>query len=650
MHVFSVSVRQLLFVLLLLFATAGSAFAQTIRGRAVAAGTGLPLAGAIVQVRKADSVIATTLTSQNGSFLITGVEQGTYVLRVLRIGFRPFESAAVTVGNEGIANVAIEWTGEAVSLMPRIIAGGRTCRVSADSGTMIANVWDEARKALLSSVLAEAGDAPLIARTNYARTLSLKDNVVEQQQLSSFARRSFRAYASWAPESLAANGYVSEQMFGDRIAKVYRAPDAGTLISDSFAGTHCFSLVRGTGAHESDVGLAFEPSRKTDVRVDIRGTFWVERATSQLKRIEFSYVGLPSYVNAAKSGGWVDFVTLSSGQVLLSRWNIRMPHLVARQTNDDNPDRAVFRSVDESGGLVTSVTSGDSMIFEQRLPSLTMHLKPTAYLRDRNGVKVELAGTELRATTNRDGTVIFRNLFPGRYAVRTNFANLAMLGSHASEQSATVAGIDVADSIVLPTARTLLKSACGNRADRSGTVALFGTVRDSVGVIVEGDAGIVVAHEIAGRDSVVPQGGLIDANSQFLICDAKPGEVRLYAETDAGFGQTSVAVPTNQMVQEVALRALPMRPQTLSTTPPNAAASIEFRVIDTAAEPMPRVRIFVDVGASKPLEVVTNQSGRGVIAGLPVGDASISAGEVRRRVTVQQGRNFVQLTIDVVPP
>ena len=125
-----------------------------------------------------------------------------------------------------------------------------------------------------------------VVRVNYARTVELKGELVREQRLTTEARRTFRAYTSWSPESLAVNGYTAEGMVGGRRAVVYRAPDATTLMAESFAATHCFSLVKGTGRHTGSIGLAFEPFDRKSFRVDIRGTFWIEQATSRLQLID----------------------------------------------------------------------------------------------------------------------------------------------------------------------------------------------------------------------------------------------------------------------------------------------------------------------------------------------------------------------------
>jgi len=634
--------------------TAHSTHAQGIRGRVIAAGTETPLAGAIVQARTGEGlVVASTLTSERGAFAITELPDATYTLRVLRIGFRPFDSPPVVVTDGTSESVVVNWIGDAVTLAPQVIASGRTCKVSADSGTMISNVWTEVRKALLSAVLAERGEAPLIVRTNYARTLELKTELVQQQRLSSEARRSFRAYTSWAPESLAAYGYMSEGVVAGRAAMIYRAPDAVTLTAESFAGTHCFSLVSGTGNHARDIGLAFEPNGRPNNRVDIRGTFWIERASARLQRIEFNYVGLPSYANPVKSGGYVEFVGLTTGQWLLSRWHIRMPHVAVQRGNEFSQSGERLEGVDESGGVVMNVSQGDTVVYADTLPSLTMRLTGAGFLRELSGTKITLDGTDLRATTNAQGRVVFRNVLAGTYNLRATFPPLAMFGEQSNERLVTVEGEDKADSVVAPNARGLLRTACGNRADRNGIVAIFGTVKDTLGNLADGGDGVVwVRAQRAAASPPAPTpsiGSLIDLAGQFVVCTTLRGDMRVRGENTVGAIERAINVPPDAELVEVPLRVRPV-PATPADAEAAHLAVIEFRVIDSEALPVPRIRITVLDAEGKGTSATTNRFGRAFLLDLPLGRAVINAGPgATASHILTAGRNMVNIVLPEPP-
>ena len=60
------------------------------------------------------------------------------------------------------------------------------------------------------------------------------------------------------------------------------------LLSDTFQESHCFHAVAGKNGQ---VGLGFVPAA-APVRVDVWGTLWLDRETSELRSIGFDCVGL----------------------------------------------------------------------------------------------------------------------------------------------------------------------------------------------------------------------------------------------------------------------------------------------------------------------------------------------------------------------
>lgn len=648
----------LAFLLIAAACTVREAAAQTIRGRVLVGTTVAPLASAIVQALSPDGTVAgSALSNETGFFAITPVADGVYSIRILRIGFRPFVAPSVTVANGESEQMVIAWEGESFALQTRVVTSNRTCRISADSGSLVANVWDEARKAMLSAVLAERGDAPLIARTNYSRTVSLDDEVVTSQQMSNEARHTFRAYTSWAPESLAARGYHNETTLGGRTVAVYRSPDATTLTSESFAGTHCFSLVKGSGANANDIGVAFTPAAKSNVRVDIEGTFWIDRNTSHLRYVEFTYVGLPSYAKNARSGGRVEFTTLRNGLWLLSNWRIRMPHVGVQRINGLEVQGLKLQAVDETGGMVNSVSSGDTTLFEQSLPSISMYMKSTGTNLARAGVKIGIVGTELIGTTNADGRVIFRNIVPGRYNFRASFPALAMFGEVESSKTVLVNAGGMADSLNAPDLRPLLKSSCGDAAQKKETVILFGTVRDTATFALGGGDGAVTVRAESGDSaaSFAPvRGSLIDLRGQFLVCSAPRGNAIVEVQNSVGTFATRISVPQATPVFEL---PVVVAPPSANPTPQSAVATsqlayLEIRVTDYDLIPVSKRRVEVTSADGRKVNAYTDTFGRALFLNLRPGQVTIDVGDDTDTVSeLKIGRNFSLISIaEPVPP
>ena len=354
-----VSALQFLWVCLgLLFSTQfAEAQTQILRGRAIFAESQSPLIGALVQVRRpSGEIVTTTITSENGSFATNGLPIGTYGVRILRIGFRAFDAGRITITADGATTLNIAWTAIPIPLATRLVKAERSCNVSADSGSLIANVWEEAGKALLSSIVTEQSEAPEIERVNFVRFVD-STGVIVAQDVTGERVKTFRAYSSWAPESLALHGYYRMQGLSYSLV----GPDASTLFSDSFVGSHCYSLVDGTGLRTNEIGLAFTPikSARKD-RVDIAGTFWVDRTTWGLRSVEFVYEGGAFSKNSEllggrRTGGFVEFGSLSTGQWLVTNWRIARPVLDSGQLVTRRPRQSYlnsnpfFAGVDETG-------------------------------------------------------------------------------------------------------------------------------------------------------------------------------------------------------------------------------------------------------------------------------------------------------------
>ena len=93
------------------------------------------------------------LYTRRGDFVLQLPAAGRYRLQVLRIGYRPTIGPLVDVANDATAFVKLVLAAEPVVLSAVDVRARETCRVNADSGLMVARVWDEARKAMLSTQL-----------------------------------------------------------------------------------------------------------------------------------------------------------------------------------------------------------------------------------------------------------------------------------------------------------------------------------------------------------------------------------------------------------------------------------------------------------------------------------------------------------------
>lgn len=140
-----ITTRVLLTSLVALMASATVARAQSVIG-AVVLPEGGPVARAIVVALDASgATVGRTLTTDRGTFVLRLSAPGSVRLRILRIGFQPSEGPQIEVGAQGTERVRVIAGTRPVSLAVMSVHERETCRVSADTGLLVARVWEEAR-------------------------------------------------------------------------------------------------------------------------------------------------------------------------------------------------------------------------------------------------------------------------------------------------------------------------------------------------------------------------------------------------------------------------------------------------------------------------------------------------------------------------
>src|SRR5689334_15890787 len=151
---------------------AGQLAAQVVRGTVSLPDSTTPLPGAIVTATDVrGAATARALTGARGDFTLRLPAPGQYTLKVLRIGFRPTQGPSVSASSESVDVGRIVFAAEAVNLEAISVRDRSTCQVKADTGFIVTRVWEEARKAMLTTQLI-SGEAPLFAEwIEYDRTL-----------------------------------------------------------------------------------------------------------------------------------------------------------------------------------------------------------------------------------------------------------------------------------------------------------------------------------------------------------------------------------------------------------------------------------------------------------------------------------------------
>jgi hypothetical protein len=347
-----------------LLAVSASAAAQTVHGAVLQQDSREPVQGAIVALLADGSVVhGSTLTDDEGRYFLRARGQGRFTVRVQRIGFRDtatpaFELAAgVTVERDVLV------APEAIVLEGITARGRRRCVARPADGAAVATLWEEARKSLHATALGR--ERYRFRLEHYTRRLALEDLRVIQE------RRSYRSgqagsspLVSVPAEQLLTRGFIEDT----DSATMYYAPDAHVLLSDGFLDAYCFRLARERPESDGLVGLSFEPVSRRGPPA-IQGTLWLDRATFELRHMEYRYtrVVLPEGpVN--RIGGRVEFEALPNGIRIVRSFWIRMPIAVIRQQSIGTLRRStvVMTGIAEEGGRVLSVTDVGPAV--RRLP------------------------------------------------------------------------------------------------------------------------------------------------------------------------------------------------------------------------------------------------------------------------------------------
>lgn len=333
--------------------------AGSVTGQITDASSREPIAGALVSLVGSDhAVVRRTLTSEAGAFTMEPVGEGSYRLRVERIGYESWISPSsflVLAGEEVFRRVRVEV--DPVRL-PALRAS--SCVSSPSEIPELAAVWQEIRKALQAQRMAVTEARLRFILRESRQVLRGHDGLVLEDTTREHSGAGGIPYASASPEQLSAGGYA--QVRGDSL--LFYGPDAQTVLSPSFQATHCFHAAAPDSAPRPGwIGLAFEPDAGRGLP-EVEGTLWVDRETAALELLEFSYVNLPGGISGRTLGGDVAFERLESGLWIVRQWTLRVPYLSPREValmeatgwepGEEHPFSVKVKDLDrETGDVVT---------------------------------------------------------------------------------------------------------------------------------------------------------------------------------------------------------------------------------------------------------------------------------------------------------
>lgn len=457
--------------LLTLLTLAGRA--QSVRGIVVDSGD-RPVAGVVVLlVDSVYQVSARALSNERGEFRLSASRSGNYRVRTLRIGFRPVISETVVLRAGGEITRRLVLSGLPIALDTVRVVDRNECRAFSDSGAATYALWEQVRTALIAADLTAASRTIAATTVAYERALDpgpgrAAGRVLRQHSTVStaYVRQVWRALP---PDSLRRVGYVVTDRDN---SVVYYAPDLDVMLSSQFIADHCFRLT--TDRKQSGVlGIAFEPTpeRKSGV-AEIRGTMWLDRASSELRRLEFRYVNV-TRDQEDEAGADLEFVRMRDGAWVISRWNIRMPLIVQVVLPGHGAETRVSE-IRVAGGELALARRGSDTLWRGPRRVLAGTLLDSLSASPLAGARVTVSGTALEATSDGRGLFTIPDVLPGEYTLQVRTPSLDSM--NAVHQS-VLAFIDAATALEIrvPNGQQVAATLCGPAADAGGIIV--GNVR-----------------------------------------------------------------------------------------------------------------------------------------------------------------------------
>jgi hypothetical protein len=514
---------------LLFLLAAAPLSAQAVRGTLVDQESGNPVPGALmVLLDHTGAERASTLTDAGGAFLLRASAPGTVRIRAERIGYASTISEPLEIRAGETRDYRMAAPVEVVALSGVSVTGARRCVLRPEEGLEVTRVWNEARKALNATALADDQrllryDVVLYERELDPRRLSIKAET--RRTRSEFATHPFASRLT--PEELSQGGYV-QPIAGDTF---YLAPDAPVLLSDVFLNDHCFRIQPGREEQKGLVGLAFEPVGDRKVP-GIKGVLWVDENTAELRSLNYEYTDLRLLTRPDQIGGLIEFQRLPSGLWIVSRWRIRMPMVQIRKQEPVRLSGGIPSSYQESlvgiketGGVVVEARDRRDSFFHADQAVLTGVVWDSTRAKPLQGATIYLSGTQHSTATNERGRYVLEGLPEGEYVVSYMHPRLDSLSvipetrpvelrrGEAARVNLGVPAIAASSNGSRGAVRVIERETLGSQRAH-----LFGTVTDS-------DGKPLTAVRVSIAD---PQRSIsADTRGEFRVRDLEPGTYRV---------------------------------------------------------------------------------------------------------------------------
>ncbi len=555
----------------LLMADPSPLSAQAIRVILVEEGTGNPAPSSLVSLlSESGSRLVQMLADEFGRATLPTPGPGRYLVRGDRIGFLSHTSDPVSIVSRDTVSLRLTLPMTRFVLPDVTVMAESRCTTTGVERRDISLVWEEASKALTSTVLTREQIRPVLQVNGHVREWDADDHLVRED--TSFAKRGTGAPFHTLPDdTLVLEGFSREE----RGTRMFYAPDAGVLLSEGFLGSHCFTLASGGPDGRAHIGLRFEPAPGRTVP-DIAGTLWLDPVENLLREVEFEYVNVEPPWDRHRAQGLVRFERVLGLGWIVSEWKIRMPKVVVEDVRPprigtrapsgdgrrkvtlvEETDRApkaptvrtrfVSRGTREQSGYAVPA---DSMARNQIDGAIGGVITGVVYDSvggsGLSGAAVSLAESRSAALTDSTGRYLLHVGASGPVRVRITHPILDLLGVPPLHKAVVPAGGIVRLNAATPGRESWLLAQCGRKTARNDRLgALVGRVPETPGdspgrrsKVRVSWVGASVTQPGRAVVTVVRRGNLdvtTDEEGRFLVCEIPLGvplRMRVNGETD----------------------------------------------------------------------------------------------------------------------
>lgn len=412
---------------------------QSVRGVVTDRSSSAPAHSAIVtleHIRPGEKglEVRSVLLNERGAFAIGAPSAGTFAILVRRIGSRPFRSDPMTLGAGDVKHLDIvldavrPGVANAYALDRVVVASATPCRTAGDLSVRIAELWENARTALLATTISDRDSLVRRRLIRYERSRDPATLAIQSEQVRAFDATGGTTggfFRSISADSLSKIGYWQRNGTG---SARFHGPDEHALLSAEFLADHCFTVTDADSARRDMVGLGFQPvesRRGGDTPPEIHGTIWLDRHTSELRTLEFNWVTLPPGIPALPIGGFVRYSRLSWGPWFVQNWWLRMPEGLTVERGTTGGRFGIL----EEGGVVQAA---DVVTTGARPATITGILRDPASLA-LAGATIAISGTSLQTLTDREGRFTIDSVPPGLQVLVAEHPRYETLGVPAAQ-------------------------------------------------------------------------------------------------------------------------------------------------------------------------------------------------------------------------